>query len=95
MPPDANAGVLWVAGYGRAPRPRSLYIKTDRKPPVRLLDLEALEREEEGAARRNTPSREPLGAVALVRRNLEQSHLADLHAEAALVPASNHATGGE
>eukprot|EP00631_Chrysoreinhardia_giraudii_P005383 CAMPEP_0197421590 /NCGR_PEP_ID=MMETSP1170-20131217/9781_1 /TAXON_ID=54406 /ORGANISM="Sarcinochrysis sp, Strain CCMP770" /LENGTH=129 /DNA_ID=CAMNT_0042948845 /DNA_START=138 /DNA_END=525 /DNA_ORIENTATION=- len=56
------------------------------------MDLEALESEDERAARRNTPGREALGAVAFVRRNLEFSGLADGHAEAAHVPAFDDLT---
>ena len=37
----------------------------------------------------NFPFRETIGAVAFVRRDAELSHLADFHAEAALVPASD------
>mmetsp|Transcript_12353 Transcript_12353/g.28938 ORF Transcript_12353/g.28938 Transcript_12353/m.28938 type:complete len:350 (+) Transcript_12353:109-1158(+) len=83
--------ILVVRYLGRATAPE-FYIKTDKEGAARLLDLEALEREEEGAARWDAPGREPVGTVALVRRDLEQPHLADLHAEASLVPASNHAT---
>mmetsp|Transcript_62967 Transcript_62967/g.172616 ORF Transcript_62967/g.172616 Transcript_62967/m.172616 type:complete len:289 (-) Transcript_62967:389-1255(-) len=83
--------ILVVRYRGRATAPE-FYIKTDKEGAARLLDLEALEREEEGAARWDAPGREPVGTVALVRRDLKQPHLADLHAEASLVPASNHAT---
>jgi len=54
--------------------------------------LEALEREVERGVGRDAPRREAAGAVAFVSRDLKLADLADLHAEAALVPAGDHAT---
>merc|ERR1719160_500699 len=58
---------------------------------MRLLDLEALEREVQRSARRDAPGGEARRAVALVRRDDQLARLADLHAEAALVPALDDA----
>ena len=73
------------SGHRGCPRPGALLVR------AYSLDLEALEREVERSARRDAPGREAGRAVApLVRRN-QLPRLADLHAEAALVPALDDA----
>merc|ERR1719277_2738830 len=56
---------------------------------VPSLDLQALEREIQRAARRDAPGREAPLAVALVRRDQELALLPHLHPEAALVPVGD------
>jgi len=58
---------------------------------ARLLHCKALERELKGTIRRDAPGRKTAGAVALVSRDGELALLADFHAQAALVPAFDHA----
>ena len=55
-----------------------------------LGDAEALESELERATGRDTPCGESPRAVPLIARDLQLALLAKLHAEAALIPTSDH-----
>ena len=76
---------------------KSIYMhRAHRRLPIPLSsydslgDAEALESELERATRRDTPCGESPGAVPLFARDLQLALLAELHAEAAHIPTSDH-----
>eukprot|EP00306_Pavlova_sp_CCMP459_P022754 CAMPEP_0185540952 /NCGR_PEP_ID=MMETSP1381-20130426/1664_1 /TAXON_ID=298111 /ORGANISM="Pavlova sp., Strain CCMP459" /LENGTH=205 /DNA_ID=CAMNT_0028152847 /DNA_START=319 /DNA_END=934 /DNA_ORIENTATION=+ len=84
-----------VAPHPEAGRPRACAAchHTEKAlPKSRLVHLKALKSELERATRRDSPRREARGAVPLVGRDDELPVLTHLHAEASLVPTSDHLT---